>query len=543
MNDPSKSAEPFFSENSHLISPEDKPGLYIQSHGVDEESEDELTVNPPQTWFEKFRKPHILWMIAFSLYLSTTTTSIIAPLVQFVLQILCLEYYTDKNGNTLQSAILLGQYSDKDDDICRIPEIQAIASRFLMWYQLCGFISGLVSVSFISTLSDYKGRRFVFLISCSGIILAIANIIFVAHYWSLVTLNFLFVGAIVEGMLGGMIAINTACHAYLTDCIRPDNRSVAFGFMHASAYFGMSIGPILGGFLIKFTGTILSVFYFVLFSYILFFLFILIVLPESVSPAILRERQALSSPTVKSIRDVFVALKILNQKPVESYSNSWCGRNVVYILAIIYFIYRVSQAGQSEIFVLYSTYKFHWTTLENGFLLSLQAFSKFIASLVFVPLLSFAYKKIFAPPYFRALDISMLRIGMGLEVFGFLLFATASLPSMFYFACVINGLTTIATPAIRSLFTTFVLPTQAGQILGALSVIEIIGSAASPLWMNPLYGWGVQHKFAEIIFWANAGLFSFAFHEQTMVDNVDLIYGGLINNVSLNKYTSQRLNE
>jgi len=73
----------------------------------------------------------------------------------------------------------------------------------------------------------------------------------VANYWRIVRIEFLYVGSIIQGLLGGIIAINTACHAYLSDCTRSENRSVAFGFMHASAFCGMAIGPTLGGLIVK----------------------------------------------------------------------------------------------------------------------------------------------------------------------------------------------------------------------------------------------------------------------------------------------------
>lgn len=100
-----------------------------------------------------------------------------------------------------------------------------------------------------------------------------------------------------------------------------------------------------------------------------------------------------------------------------------------------------------------------------------------------------------------------MRGGLIMEIIGFILFAIAAKPFWFYFACVINSLATITSPAMRSLFTTYVLPTQAGQILGAISVIESVGSILSPLWMNKLYNQGVNYGIEEIVFWANAGIF------------------------------------
>jgi hypothetical protein len=108
-----------------------------------------------------------------------------------------------------------------------------------------------LSIGYLSTLSDYFGRKFIFRLSTFGIILGIANIIIVAHCWRIVGIRMLYVGSIIQGLLGGVIAINTACHAYISDCTNSENRSVAFGLMHASAFCGMAIGPTFGGLIEK----------------------------------------------------------------------------------------------------------------------------------------------------------------------------------------------------------------------------------------------------------------------------------------------------
>jgi len=140
----------------------------------------------------------------------------------------------------------------------------------------------------------------------------------------------------------------------------------------------------------------------------------------------------------------------------------------------------------------------------------LQAFTRFIALLVILPLLRLIQSR-YQSSYARSLDLWTMRGGFIMEVIGFTLFAIAAKPFWFYFACVINSLSTITTPAMRSLFTTYVLPTQAGQILGAISVLESIGSILSPLWMNKLYNQGIIIGMEEIVFWANAGLFVVCF--------------------------------
>ena len=75
--------------------------------------------------------------------------------------------------------------------------------------------------------------------------------IIVANYWKIIGIKPIFIDAIIEGFCGGIIAINTACHAYASDCTSHENRSLSFGLMNAFAFCGMTIGPILGGLLIK----------------------------------------------------------------------------------------------------------------------------------------------------------------------------------------------------------------------------------------------------------------------------------------------------
>ncbi|CAG8727534.1 11203_t:CDS:2, partial [Gigaspora margarita] len=191
-------------------------------------------------------------------------------------------------------------------------------------------------------------------------------------------------------------------------------------------------------------------------------------------------------------------------------SRSWRGRNTLYVLTIIYFLYRISQAAQNEIVNLYTKYKFGWTSLENGYFLSLQAFTRFIALIALLPLLRLIRSR-YQSSYARSLDIWTMRGGFIMETIGFTLFAIAAKPYWFYFACVIISLSTITSPAMRSLFTTYVLPTQAGQILGAISLLESIGSILSPLWMNKLYNQGVIIGMEQIVFWANTGIFIVSF--------------------------------
>src|SRR5688572_13591628 len=88
-------------------------------------NDDNGNVQEGTSWTNRFRRPHLLWMIPFSITLSTIMTSIQAPIVQFILELACQEF---KERN-------------KDIDDCNIPEIQITASNYVMWYTTLSHIA------------------------------------------------------------------------------------------------------------------------------------------------------------------------------------------------------------------------------------------------------------------------------------------------------------------------------------------------------------------------------------------------------------------
>ena len=85
-------------------------------------------VQEETSWLGRLRRPHLLWMILFSIVLSTIMTSIEAPTVQFILELACQEF---KEQNDLLN-----------DDDCRLPEVRLSASNYVMWYATLSHIAG-----------------------------------------------------------------------------------------------------------------------------------------------------------------------------------------------------------------------------------------------------------------------------------------------------------------------------------------------------------------------------------------------------------------
>lgn len=111
--------------------------------------------------------------------------------------------------------------------------------------------------------------------------------------------------------------------------------------------------------LTKATGSILSVFYIAFFALIIFLFVVSFILPESIPPSVRELNYSTSPPT--SFKHVFSPLTILTGSPIEigdgdrDRDRSWRGRNTLYILAVIYFIYKISQAGKLKTKLFYFT--------------------------------------------------------------------------------------------------------------------------------------------------------------------------------------------
>src|ERR1700734_1808830 len=61
----------------------------------------------------------------------------------------------------------------------------------------------------------------------------------------------LIVVSVIEGLLGGYSTLQSGTSAYLSDCTSSDSRAHIFSQFSGVVYVGFSIGPVIGGWLIR----------------------------------------------------------------------------------------------------------------------------------------------------------------------------------------------------------------------------------------------------------------------------------------------------
>src|SRR5438045_9760155 len=86
------------------------------------------------------------------------------------------------------------------------------------------------------------------------------------------------------------------------------NRSMVFGWIQGSFYLGVALGLMMGGWIVKITNNLFSVFYITFVIFVIMFLFFLFILPESLTEEKLSENLSLQREnlTLSSNRSWFL---------------------------------------------------------------------------------------------------------------------------------------------------------------------------------------------------------------------------------------------
>ncbi len=292
----------------------------------------------------------------------------------------------------------------------------------------------------LGALSDRFGRRPVILVSLFGSGLDYFAAAMAPTIW------ILFITRAINGISGASM---TAAAAYIADITPPEKRAAGFGMIGAAFGLGFIIGPLCGGVLGKYdihypfyaagTLTLLNWFY----GYM--------VLPESNPP---ERRVPLSIGRMNPV-GVFV---YLSRYPF------------VMILGGALFLMNVAQFALHATWVLYTSYRYKWGTLDTGL------------SLALVGLMAALVQGGLARKLIPALgEKKSLLLGLVIGVAAYAGYGAATQGWMIYAIIVIASLGGIAQPAAQSLITKAVRADEQGQTQGALTGLQSLANILGPI--------------------------------------------------------------
>ncbi len=264
-------------------------------------------------------------------------------------------------------------------------------------------------------------------------------------------------GRIIAGITSSSF---TTAFAYMADVTPPEGRAKAYGLVGAAFSGGFVLGPLIGGVLGGISPR--APFWFAAAISGVVFLYGLLILPESLAP---EKRMAFSWKRANP----FGAMMLLRSHPELSG------------LALVTFLLHFSHHVYSAIWVLYAGYRFAWSPLEVGLVLSLVGVLDMIVQGLLV-----------GPMAKRLGDRATMIFGLFGGTLGMACMGLAPTSLLFALAIVPNALWGFAMPTLQSLMTQRVSESEQGQFQGANMSVASIAGIASPLFFGWVYGYTVQ---------------------------------------------------
>lgn len=447
----------------------------------------------------------------------------IVPKTYLVLNLICQHYLCDQaaaDPNFRILPIVLGEENKQ----CRDAHVQSLVAQFQLYAALLSGIFSAIVSPYLGALSDRVGRKKIIAFSTLGACAEALLYIILGTHPQAVSVYWLLPGFLLDGLCGSFTSVMSVSLAYASDCTPPERRNVAIGYFHGTLFAGIALGPIIASLLMKWTGTILTVFYFSVGCHIFFVAFLLAAIPESVSRVRQlharekhrRKKQESADKswwsTIKNY-NLFGPLSILY--PRGPGSSDALRRNLCLLAAIDTIIFGVAM-GAMGIILIYPQYIFGWNPIQASNFLSIVNTCRVTALFVILPLVTRFFRgseRAARRPGHRGsdmLDIRIVRLAIVLDIIGYAGYATAMSGGMMVASGMIAAFAGIGSPTLSSAITAHVPPDRTGQVLGALGLLHALARVISPTIFNIIYSLTVG-KFTPAVFVCLGSLFVVVF--------------------------------
>lgn len=496
-------------------------------------------------WWEK---PSVWWLLGPYALFTLAFGGSVVPKLNLIMGLICERYFADRSATDptfIFNPVIPGEENAKCKSIL---EVQRSTTAFMTLLSvLIGILSSLTAPK-LGAWSDRFGRKRMMVICSLGGIVNELVVILAARFPGVIHYNWLILGAVFDGLAGSFTAGSVLSHAYTADCTPPSKRSVSIGYLHACLFTGLAFGPLLGGYLADWTGSLLTVFYVTLGCHILFALFMYFVAPESLSKKkqlLAREKYALEkearqargewvvysdAPTpfgkhiTNAIRSVtaaspFAPLDILFPKGPGS---KRLRRNLL-VLAFIDMTIMGAAMSAGTVMVLYTELRFGWGNTESSKFISLVSMVRVIVLMGLFPVINYFFRTRHEAKRRResgvalveknagadGLDVWILRVALVSDVVGITGYIFARTGPVFILAAVITALGGLGSATIQSALSKHVPAERVGQLLGAIGLLHSLARIVFPIIFNGMY-WATVKVYPQAFFVLLAGIFALA---------------------------------
>ena len=336
-----------------------------------------------------------------------------------------------------------------------IPVLPALVGSFTgsqadqaFWYGAVTFAFGIANFfasPVLGALSDQYGRRPVLLIGFCGLAFSFLLTAMATALWMLVAIRL---------VSGAMQANMSVSNAYVADITRPEERAKRFGMLGAMFGIGFIIGPVMGGLL----GAIdVRLPFFVAGSLALLnLLYGYFVLPESLPDS---RRHAFAWKAANPVTSLRGLARLKGAGPLVA---------VVACSGLAQFVLYTS-------WVLYTTFKFGWGPMQNGWALAAVG----VVSVVVQGFLLGRLLRRFSP---RRLAV----IGLVSSTLAYLLWGAATQGWMMFAVIFVNLLGATVAASIQSIISSAADARSQGKAMGAVGGLNSLMAVIAPVLGAPL---------------------------------------------------------
>lgn len=411
---------------------------------------------------------------------------------------------------------------------CHIPEVQSLVSNFTLYGNIIAGLLSAVTSPKLGSLSDRYGRRKVLACMILGLLVSETITILAATYSDILHVQWLLLGFVFDGLAGSFTAGMAVTFAYASDCTPPARRKVVFGWLHGCLFGGIALGPFLGGYIVKASGEIITIFYITLACHCLYFLFIILLLPESLT----RQRQvaAREKNNTEFVRDhsrtwvsyIYSRLKGSNLLgplsilyPTGAGSSNALRRNLMLLAAVDTAMFGVAM-GSMTVVIIYSEYTFHWGNFETNVFISIVNIFRVSVLLLLLPFISRVFKSREARTSVQqnsgssVLDLYIIRVAVFFDLVGYIGYATAKTGPLFILSGTIASIGGMGPPTLSAALTKHVPQDRTGEVLGAMGLLHALARVVAPTIFNLIYSLTVANL-PQTVFMCLSAVFGAAF--------------------------------
>lgn len=456
----------------------------------------------------RWRRPHPRWLIPLALVASLARGLTLAARVQIVTRLSC-------DALHRPSRVTAGDLQITSDDLTALaipticftdPAVLASAARVQMLLTVLSGGLAAFTAGRWGKFSDKSGRTKTMSAALLGLVMAEA-------IYALVSLRhlpfkrrhghrLLILAPILEGLFGSWPTLQATMNAYLSDITPNGSTSRMFSRFLGLLYIGFAVGPSVASFILRQTVTkdLTPLFYLSSLFYLLSFLFILVVVPESLQSS---DKQTPSTSDIQiparplsphyapyaPFLKLLAPLAALRPRRAGAMRKDY----TLTIMAVSYFIYLMSLALY-QVKYLYAEHVFSWDAERLGYYISYMGFARAITLLVLLPMWVFVFRPrplrgraSISPRRELSFDLSLVRFSIFLDVLshGAVVLAPTQSQSWFVLATTLTSLGSASVPSYSSTVLGYVRYRTAqgeqaeeedvGALFGALATLQSLG--------------------------------------------------------------------